>query len=93
MKELAAVLYNLRIAKGLSQQECSQLLSIPQSMIAKLETGRHGITSKTMLRYCEAFDLRIELVPKTKNSNPIWDGKQVKRQIKKVVAILNNVIH
>ena len=46
----------LRLLKGMQQEDLARLLSVTRVSISRYETGAHDIGSETILRLCEIFD-------------------------------------
>ena len=46
----------LRLLKGMQQEDLARLLSVTRVSISRYETGAHDIDSETILRLCEIFD-------------------------------------
>ena len=45
---------------GLTQQECATRVGIDRSALAKIETGRRGVSATELVRFAEALEMRIE---------------------------------
>ena len=45
---------------GLTQEECATRVGMDRSALAKIETGRRGISATELVRFAEAFETRIE---------------------------------
>lgn len=45
----------LRLLKGMQQEDLARLLSVTRVSISRYETGAHDIDSETILRLCEIF--------------------------------------
>lgn len=54
----------LRKEQGLSQAELADKCGMQRPHIARVESGRYGITLDVLARIVQALDARIELVPK-----------------------------
>jgi len=67
---LASALIQLRLSKGLTQQELAEKLHTKQASIARLESGSSLPSLSTIRRVAEALDAEINVVvrPKSKSS-------------------------
>ena len=45
---------------GLTQEECAARVGMDRSALAKLETDKRGISATELIRFAEAFEMRIE---------------------------------
>jgi DNA-binding XRE family transcriptional regulator len=52
----------IRMAKKMSQRTFAAKIGMPQSVIARLETGRHNISLSTLLQIATAFSKQVKLV-------------------------------
>lgn len=52
----------LRAKKKLTQKELAQKANMPQSVIARLESGEHSISLGTLSRIAKVFNKEIQLV-------------------------------
>jgi len=52
----------LRLKKKLTQKELAQKAGMPQSVIARLESGEHSISLGTLSRIAKVFKKEIQLV-------------------------------
>jgi len=52
----------LRQSKKLTQKTFATKVGMPQSVIARLETGRHDISLKTLYQIAGAFGKKVSLV-------------------------------
>ena len=52
----------LRRSKKLTQQSFAAKVGMPQSVIARLETGRHDFSLKTLYQIAGAFGKQVKLV-------------------------------
>lgn len=59
--EIAAELLRARIRTGLSQAELAERMGTSQSTIARLESGQTLPSTKTLLRFAEATNSKIQL--------------------------------
>lgn len=55
----------LRKEQGMSQAELADKCGMQRPHIARVESGRYGITLDVLARIVQALDARIELVPKS----------------------------
>lgn len=62
---IAREVIRTRVAAGLSQKELAEKIGTTQSVIARLESGRHTPSVSTLRRVAEVTNatLRIEFVP------------------------------
>lgn len=51
-----------RVELGLSQKKLAEILEMHSNNIIEIEKGRRGLTVDSLVRYCEALKLRVELV-------------------------------
>jgi transcriptional regulator with XRE-family HTH domain len=65
---IADQVVELRLARGLSQQELAALCNTTQSAIARLESGGRPPKIDTLLRIADALDCELEVAlrPRTK---------------------------
>ena len=66
---LVRQLLDLRLKAGLSQRELADKAGMPQSTIARMESG-HPVKSTTFLRIVSAMNAEVKLVPKSPNVVP-----------------------
>ena len=45
---------------GLTQEECATRVGMDRSALAKIETGRRGVSATELVRFAKAFDMRVE---------------------------------
>lgn len=45
---------------GLTQEECATRVGMDRSALAKVETGRRGISATELVRFAQAFGMRVE---------------------------------
>lgn len=45
---------------GLTQEECATRVGMDRSALAKIETGRRGVSATELVRFARAFDMRVE---------------------------------
>lgn len=60
---IAQKLKRARVEKGLTQSALAKILNVPQSYIAKIETGNTDLRSSTLLEITKLLDLEIIFVP------------------------------
>ena len=60
--ELARKIRETRMKKHLTQEAVAHKASMPQSAIARLESGDHGISLDTLSRVAHALGKRVEIV-------------------------------
>jgi predicted transcriptional regulator len=59
--EISAELLQARLRAGLSQAELAKRMGTSQSAIARLESGQTLPSTKTLLRFAEATESRIQV--------------------------------
>lgn len=59
---LAKQLRDARIERKLTQKAVADKVGVPQSVIARAESGTHGFSVDTLERIASAFGKRIQLV-------------------------------
>ena len=60
--KLAVRIRETRIAKKMTQEAVAQKASMPQSVIARLESGEHSVSLDTLNRVAHALGKEVELV-------------------------------
>ena len=60
--KLAKQIRDLRTARQMTQQMVARKTKMPQSVIARIESGERGISVETLGRVARAFGKRVELV-------------------------------
>jgi transcriptional regulator with XRE-family HTH domain len=60
IKELMNRLIDLRIEKGLSQKDISEVIGINQTAVSKLEQGLHDPKLSVLLKYFDILCLDID---------------------------------
>ena len=70
--KLASTLIQLRLSKGLTQEQLAEKLQTKQSSIARLESGESLPSLSTVRRVAEALDAELDIVvrPKKQSSAP-----------------------
>lgn len=53
-----------RIELGLSQKKLAEILEMHSNNIIEIEKGRRGLTVDSLVRYCEALQMEVELKKK-----------------------------
>ena len=51
-----------RLAKKMTQEKLAKKADMPQSVIARLESGRQGLSFNTIIKIASALDKKIQLV-------------------------------
>ena len=64
---LASALIQLRLSKGLTQEELAKKLHTKQASIARLESGSSLPSLSTVKRVAEALDAELDIVVRPKN--------------------------
>lgn len=59
---LARQIRAMRMVKKLTQQAVAKKAAMPQSAIARLESGDHGVSLDTLSRVAHALGKRVEIV-------------------------------
>lgn len=60
--QLAYEIRSLRQKKGMTQEQVAQKAKMPQSVIARIESGSRGLSIGTLHKIAEVFDREIGLV-------------------------------
>ena len=60
--ELVHALQSLRKRRGLTQKDVAHQARMPQSVVARIESGSHRFSIATLHRVASVFDKRIALV-------------------------------
>ena len=50
-----------RVELGLSQKKLADILGMHSNNIIEIEKGRRGLTVDSLVRYCEALQMEVEL--------------------------------
>ena len=50
-----------RVELGLSQKKLAEILEMHANNIIEIEKGRRGLTVDSLVRYCEALQMEVEL--------------------------------
>ena len=50
-----------RVELGLSQKKLAEILEMHSNNIIEIEKGRRGLTLDSLVRYCEALQMEVEL--------------------------------
>ncbi len=58
---LAKEIREIRLKKGLTQSEVAKKADMPQSVIARIESGQHAFTLGTLDRIAHAFNKKVVL--------------------------------
>jgi len=61
-RRLVQQLRDARIEKHLTQKKLAERLSMPQSVIARMESGRHSVSIDTIRRVASVFGKELQLV-------------------------------
>lgn len=56
---IVELLYRLRISAGVTQQQLSAILKVPQSYISKIETGERRIDLIELREICKALNSNL----------------------------------
>lgn len=60
--KIAAEIKSLRIQKKLTQETFAKKAQMPQSVVARIESGNHSISLGTLSRVAHALGKRVQLV-------------------------------
>lgn len=60
--KLARIIREARIGKKLTQAAVAKMVNMPQSVIARLESGNHGVSLDTLSKIAHVVGKQIELV-------------------------------
>lgn len=66
-ENLAFDLKTLRIEKKMSQKQVATKAEMPQSVIARMESGRHSVSITTLQKVAVVFGKRVGLVEQSRN--------------------------
>ena len=69
--KLASALIQLRVSKGLTQEELAKRLHTKQSSIARLESGSSLPSLSTIKKVAEALDAELDIVVRPKSQSSI----------------------
>ncbi|MGH6621676.1 MAG: helix-turn-helix domain-containing protein [Alphaproteobacteria bacterium] len=64
IENIARVLKEARLAKGLSQRDLSARVGVPQSHISKIESGVVDLRVSSLIELARIYDLELALVPR-----------------------------
>lgn len=56
---MTELLYRLRVSAGITQQQLSAILQVPQSYISKIETGERRIDLRELREICKALNSNL----------------------------------
>ena len=59
---LARQMRKMRIAKKFTQKDVAQKAKMPQSVVARIESGKHSPSLHTIERIASVFDKKLQLV-------------------------------
>lgn len=59
--DIAIAIALARKKKRLSQTQLAKKVGMPQSQIARIESGNHNVTVETLIRVASALKLRVKL--------------------------------
>jgi len=60
--KLARVIREARIGKKLTQAALAKMVNMPQSVIARLESGNHGVSLDTLSKIAHVVGKQVELI-------------------------------
>lgn len=60
--KIATEIKNLRIQKRLTQETFAEKARMPQSVVARIESGKHSISLGTLNRVAHALGKKVQLV-------------------------------
>lgn len=69
--KLASALIQLRLSKGLTQEELAKKLHTKQASIARLESGSSLPSFSTVKKVAEALDAELDIVVRPKNRSSV----------------------
>lgn len=81
--ELAGMLADARRLRGFTQQQLADLLGVPQSYVAKVETGKTDIRTSKLMEIARLLDLEVLFVPKDQMPMVRWalaDDREMNRR-------------
>jgi HTH-type transcriptional regulator / antitoxin HipB len=82
-QNIYSTLLEARRAKGLTQAQLGNILSLPQSYISQVENGRHDIKMSTLTSWVRVLDLELMPVPRDQISSVSYllqSNKAMKQQ-------------
>lgn len=95
-------LRNLRIINNLTQDQVAQLTGFDTKYVSQIENGRYMGTIKTMLKFCEAFnvtpnDILCDFIKQPPPNNDIDKfctqfAKLTKKERKRVLALIESML-
>ncbi|HQM96423.1 MAG TPA: helix-turn-helix domain-containing protein [Clostridia bacterium] len=68
-QEIIEKITEARVAKGMTQTQLAELLGTHRSNISRLESGSHSPSLDFLLRVAAALELKIEIIPPSKNES------------------------
>lgn len=87
-KELGKKIKRMRIEKGYTQEQLSELIDISQKALSSIETGENFVKAETLDKILKTFDIRAEELFAT---NQLKDSAELLEMINKNIAKLENM--
>lgn len=87
-KELGKKIKRMRIEKGYTQEQLSELIDISQKALSSIETGENFVKAETLDKILKTFDIIAEELFAT---NQLKDSAELLEMINKNIAKLENM--
>ena len=87
-KELGKKIKRMRIEKGYTQEQLSELIDISQKALSSIETGENFVKAETLYKILKTFDITAEELFAT---NQLKDSAELLEMINKNIAKLENM--
>lgn len=87
-KELGKKIKRMRIEKGYTQEQLSELIDISQKALSSIETGENFVKAETLDKILKTFDITAEKLFAT---NQLKDSAELLEMINKNIAKLENM--
>lgn len=87
-KELGKKIKRMRIEKGYTQEQLSELIDISQKALSSIETGENFVKAETLDKILKIFDITAEELFAT---NQLKDSAELLEMINKNIAKLENM--
>lgn len=86
--ELGKKIKRMRIEKGYTQEQLSELIDISQKALSSIETGENFVKAETLDKILKTFDITAEELFAT---NQLKDSAELLEMINKNIAKLENM--
>lgn len=87
-KELGKKIKRMRIEKGYTQEQLSELIDISQKALSSIETGENFVKAETLDKILKTFDITAEKLFAT---NQLKDSAELLEMINENIAKLENM--